>query len=349
MNKTFFIIITVISLFVGGCDDKKTSQIDKAEEIRIGWQTTWATQGQIAQTLNRTNILKKNNLEGVLVGASYGAPLNEAALAGEVDVIFTADQPAAALIARDPDWVIIGRLMFNRVAIYVPPESSIENVADLKNKTIAMPFGAAAQRVALKSISDAGLDPQKDVDSLNLDITEQAGIVQRGTSSSWGEIDAMAGFDPTLAILESNKTARVLDMGRVTSVIVMSRKYIGANPDAPVNFLKAFKESVLYYATNTEQANQWFIQASQLSIGDKVLNLAASVEPNLKSQSIEDVSITFMPDLIDGMQEAAKFIFEQGLAKQQINIEEHIDQTYAEEANKQLRESNYDPSSVKAN
>ncbi len=346
-NKILFIILTVVSLSIVGCNDTKTEQTDESDRIRIGWQTTWATQGQIVQTLNNTNILEKNNLEGVLVGASYGAPLNEAALAGEVDVIFTADQPAAALIARNPDWVIIGRLMFNRVAIYVPPDSPIKNVADLKNQRIAMPFGAAAQRVALKAISDEGLDPQQDVVSINLDITEQAGILQRGTSSSWGEVDAMAGFDPTLAILENSNKVRVLHMGKVTSVIVMSKNYINSHPDAPVNFLKAFKEAVLYYAMNPEQANKWFIQASQLSIDNEALNLAASVEPNMKAQSINDVSITFSPDLIEGMQEAAKFIFEQGLVKQQIDIKQHIDQTYAEKADAQLRESEYNPDSVK--
>ena len=31
-------------------------------------------------------------------GVSYGGPLNEAAAAGQVDVVFTADQPAAALL-----------------------------------------------------------------------------------------------------------------------------------------------------------------------------------------------------------------------------------------------------------
>ena len=47
-------------------------------------------------------------------------PLNEAALAGEVDVLFTADQPALALCHRDRKWKMIGRLMYNRVGTFVP-------------------------------------------------------------------------------------------------------------------------------------------------------------------------------------------------------------------------------------
>ena len=126
----------------------------------------------------------------------------------------------------------------------------------------------------------------------------------------------------------------------------MSQDYIDAHPDAPQNFLKAFKEAVFFYANNTEQANTWFIKASQLTFGNNVLDLAASVEPNLKAKTIDDVSITFSPTLINGMQEAADFIFKQGLAKKQIKISDNINQAYAEKANKELSANTYNPDSV---
>ena len=314
--------------------------------IRIGWQTTWATQGQITQTLKCTNVLTKNGLTGSFVGVSYGALLNEAALAGEVDVIFTADQPAAALLARSTDWVIIGRLMFNRVAMYVPPASPITTVVALKGKTILMPFGAAAQRVAFKALADAGLEPWRDINAVHLDITEQASIVKRGTASSWGEVDAMVGFDPMVAILETSKQARIVHLGMVTSVIVMSQTYIHAHPDVPVQFLRAFQEAVLYYAHHVEQANTWFLHASQLTFGHDVLALAASVEPNLQAQTIGDVQITFTPALIAGMQEAADFLFAQKLVRRHLQIVDYIDQNYAESSYKTLTAGAYHPESV---
>ena len=58
------------------------------QPIRIGWQTTWATQGQLAVILMKTDILKNLGFEPEFVGFSYGGPLNEGALAGEVDVLF---------------------------------------------------------------------------------------------------------------------------------------------------------------------------------------------------------------------------------------------------------------------
>src|SRR4030043_148113 len=118
------------------------NQESNLTKIRIGWQTPWATQGQLTQTLKHTQILQNNGLQAEFKGFSSGAPLNEAALAGEVDIIFTGDQPAATLLAKSDDWVIIGRLMYNRVSLYVPSNSPIKSVADLNGKTVAMPFGA---------------------------------------------------------------------------------------------------------------------------------------------------------------------------------------------------------------
>ncbi|HCH65413.1 MAG TPA: hypothetical protein DFR83_21585, partial [Deltaproteobacteria bacterium] len=44
--------------------------------IRIGWQTTWATQGQLAVALMDTDILKAHGLVATFEGFSYGGPLN---------------------------------------------------------------------------------------------------------------------------------------------------------------------------------------------------------------------------------------------------------------------------------
>ena len=338
------IILAVLIFFtIVGCYPKTTPT---ETNIRIGWQTTWATQGQIAQTLIRTNILSKNGLSPEFKGVTYGAPLNEAALAGEVDVIFTADQPAATLIAKCDDWVIIGRLMFNRVGLYVPPESPIQSIADLRGKTIAMPFGAAAQRVALRVIADAGLNPKTDITTLNLDITEQANVIKNGTTSSWDKIDAIAGFDPTVAIFETSKQVRMLHIGTVTSVIVMSKSYINAHPDVPVKFLKGFIESVYYYSGHQSQANEWFRNASQLTFSDDVLSLAASVEPNLQTKRIRDISITFTPELVSGMQEASDFLYTNDLIKQPVKIKDHIDQSFAQTAQQFFSDIDYDPNFI---
>lgn len=337
----YLVVVGLIPvLFFSGCssEQKETEMIP----IRIGWQIPWATQGQITQVLAHTNILERNGLKGEFKGFSYGGPLNEAVLAGEVDVIFTADQPAAILLSKGVDQLIIGRLMYNRVALYVPPESPIKSLTELRGKKIAMPFGAAAQRVALKAIQDVGLNPLTDINSIHLDIYEQTGIVQSGTKESWGEIDALVGFDPTPAIFEHEGKARMLHVGRVVSVIVMSKKFISEYPQIPTRFLQAFTEAYLYYATHQEQANKWFKEASRLNFDTSVLDIAASVEPNVKAMNISDVRIMITEEDLKIMNEAASFIYDQGIIKNRVDIRSHIDMIYANEASKALSAKTYD-------
>jgi len=324
-----FIVCVIVAYAANGIiKNKKVAKIETAQatKIRIGWQIPWATEGQLAQILKQTDILKNNGLEPDFKSFSSGAPLNEAALAGGVDVIFTADQPAATLLSKNQNWKIIGRLMYNRVSLYVPPMSSIKSVSDLKNKTVAMPFGAAAQRMALKAEADAGLDPKKDVNNINLGIYEQSDLVRDKNAVKWGEIDAMAGFDPTPAIFEDKGLVRNLEVGKIISVILMSDKFIKENPEAPINFLRSFRDAYSYYKNNIEQANQWFISEAKLSVTPKALEISAAIEPNLVSGS--EIRLGFTDEDYKIMQEAADFIFDQNLVKTKINMKDYIDLSY---------------------
>lgn len=338
MEKRFFILLLIVCMVVlaifAGIKFIHKPQIENKElsVIRIGWQTPWATQGQLTEVLKHTDLLRKHGLEGHFIGFSSGAPLNEAALAKDVDIIFTADQPAATLLSKNPNWVIIGRLMYNRVSLYVPPKSSIETVAQLKGKTVGMPFGASAQRMALQAEKDAGLDPQKDVKNVNLGILEQSDLVRDVNATKWGNIDALAGFDPTPAIFEEKGLVRNLKVGRVVSVIMMSKDYIKIHPNSPEEFLKAFYDAYDFYRLNVNQANTWFIEDSKLSVSLTALGVAASVEPNLNVKSKKDIKIGFNDSDYKVLQDAANFIYNQSLVKTRVNVKDHIDLSYLQSA-----------------
>lgn len=300
--------------------------------VRIGWQIPWATQGQLTQVLKRTDLLEKNGLKGNFKGFEYGGPLNEAALAGEVDVLFTADQPAAILMSKNSDWKVIGRLMYNRVSLYVPPQSPIKTVAELKGKTVAMPFGAAAQRMALKAQQDAGLDPKKDVSNINLGMLEQNDLVKDANATTWDSIDAMAGFDPIPAIFEEKGLVRNIATGKIVSFIVMNGKYIEQHPEAPVQFLKAFYSAYDHYRLNAEQANTWFVEEAKLNITPGALAIASAIEPNVSAVSAADIYLDFKDEDYVIMQEAADFLLGQDILKSAFVMKDHIDLGYLAEA-----------------
>lgn len=303
-----------------------------AVTIRIGWQVPWATQGQLVQSLKRTNVLELNGLRGEFKGFSYGAPLNEAALSGEVDVIFTADQPAAILLSRGAPWKIVARMMYNRVALYVPPDSPIKSVADLRGKTVAMPFGAAAQREALRAMAASGLDPARDVRAVNLDIYEQPAIVRGGSRASWGQIDAMAGFDPVPAMFEEEGRARMLHVGHVVSLLVVSDDFARRQPAAVRGFLRSFLGAYWFYARNPERADRWFQDESRLTFAPAVLARAAAVEPNTRVTRPDLLDIWLGDEHLKRIQEGADFIFQQRLTTAHVTMRRHVDLSFLRQA-----------------
>jgi ABC-type nitrate/sulfonate/bicarbonate transport system substrate-binding protein len=277
--------------------------------------------------MKHTNVFETEGLRGTFVGFPFGGPLNEAALAGSVDVVLTADQPAATLLARDGAFTIVGRLMYNRVAIYVPPDSPIQEVADLQGTRVAMPFGAAAQRDALAAIEDAGLDPATDIEAVNLDVLEQAAIVQGGTSSSWGDLDALVGFDPTPAIFEAQGQARMLHVGQVVAVVMLADEFL-ADEEVARRFLRAYVKSWAYYAQNQDEANEWFKAESGLSFeGSGPLEIAASVEPNVDASTPEELRTTLSDADLAVLQEAADFIADRELVPTRVTMADHVDQS----------------------
>ncbi len=77
--------------------------------LRLGWQPPWANQGQIVEVFKNSDVLSRNDVPVEFKAFTYGGPMTEAALAGELDILFAGDQPGITLISRDSDWRIVAR------------------------------------------------------------------------------------------------------------------------------------------------------------------------------------------------------------------------------------------------
>jgi ABC-type nitrate/sulfonate/bicarbonate transport system substrate-binding protein len=296
------------------------TEAPEGDPIRIGWQTTWATQGQIAVILEKTDILAKHGFAGELKGFSYGGPLNEGALAGEVDALFTADQPAISLYAKDPAWGVVARLMYNRVGLFVPPGSPAQSVADLRGGTVAVPFGASAHREAIKAIKAAGLDPKADVSLTNLGLGEIVALAGAGAEGgTWGGTSAAATWDPTFANLVHEGKARALHTATVTALVLLDDDYTKAHPGADLRLRDAVADAWSYFRDHKAEANAWFLEASKLTLDPAVLETCASVEPNYTSA--DPVRVTLSPEDVAGLQGVADFMLETGLLKAPVRAE----------------------------
>jgi ABC-type nitrate/sulfonate/bicarbonate transport system substrate-binding protein len=292
--------------------------------IRLGWQVPWATQGQLVMGLQHTNIPRLNNLNINYVGFAYGGPLNKAALAGEVDILLTADHPALVLMSKNPGYRIVSRMMYNRVCIYVPSKSPYVELSQLAGKTVMGPVGAAAERVALQGLRDASVK----VDSLRvgkLDMAQQSALLSReGSESSWEGVDALFGFDPLPAVFQEQGKARMLHCGKVVSVIVASPEMLKRKDDLK-RFLQAFRMSWYYYAKSPQRVNQLFSRQSRLNVSDAVLDEAASIEPNRWTTNPAEQRFVFQKGDLEILEEAQKYLLDRNILKVPLNITAQVD------------------------
>lgn len=277
-----------------------------ATKIKIGWQIPWTIQGQITQVLKHTEILKKNGIEAEFIGRTFGPELNELAMAGAVDIIFTADQPASILFAKSPDWLGVGRLMYNRTSTYVPLSSPIKSLGDLKGKTIGVPFGAAAERIVHEALEEEKISLAQ-VKFINLGMLEHAPLVKRAKkgASTWDQFDALSGFDPIPAILESENLLRTIHAGKVCALILMNKKIEEKNPGLAQAFLKSVEEAYEYYKNHKEETNAWFLaEAKMPATAKKALEITESLEPNFSHKKIR---LSFTEEDFLLMQKGADF------------------------------------------
>lgn len=326
LTATICVVVPAgLSLFLAACGKKETATTPReVPTIRIGWQVAWATQGQIAMALQKTAALDAMGLKGDFKSFTYGAPLSEAALAGQLDVAFVGDQPAVNLLSRSPDWKIVARLMDFRVAIVVPPNSPIQSVADLKGKTLGIPFGASTHRFALQWLKEAGLDPAKDLSIVNIDITEQADAVKAAAGGVWPKVDAFASWDHHIALYEKQGLARILKSGTALGVVMMAKPFFEHHPSDAAAFLVAYRNAYYYYATHQDTVDRWFAETAGGKFDVSLLKTVAAVEPNMRATMQDQIKIDIEGAQVSTLQDAADFALQQGLIKNRLNIRDSV-------------------------
>jgi len=293
-------------------------------KIRIGWQIPWAVQGQLKHSLANTDIPANNGLAIEWKGAIYGPDLNIMALAGDLDVVLTGDQPGLMLLFKEPGkWQIIGRLMYNRTVTYVPVNSPIKSLLDLKGKTEGLPIAASVEMNSKEALQKAGVN-LKDVQIVNLGVPEQGPLVMSVKNPSavtkWGNYDALAAFDILPAVLVTNGYARELEVSQVVSLIIANKEFLDKNLGAKVKIINAFADGYDYYRQNVKQANNWFMTEAKIKgISHEACDKAASLEPNLKAKNKKDIRMTLNDEDIARLQRVAEF-----LGKKNVDIKTFI-------------------------
>lgn len=181
-----------------------------------------------------------------------GAPLTNEMVAGKLDFGAMADFPGAFNgVAFETAGkhslfisVLSGNIKGSGNGIVVPSSSTVQSLADLKGKTISVPFASTAHGMLLRAVAAQGWDPLKDVN-----IIAQAPEVA-GSALQANKIDAHADFVPFGELFPNRGFARKIYDGSQTG----SPTFHGALVDE--SYARKYPEVVVAYLRAGIEANQ---------------------------------------------------------------------------------------------
>lgn len=307
-------------------------------KMKVGYQTSWGTIGNIFETLRHTNIFELYGIEPEWKTFSFGGPTGEAFVAGEIDNIIAAEAPVVRAAARRDGTKLIARVNDYRFGIVVPPTFK-GDIVDLKGKRVGAAFGAASFARVLNKLASVGLkNPMQDVQMVNLDVAEMVNSLQSKS------IDAMVIWDPTLEKLISSGMGKGLWISSVGDQ--QGQGWLGVSGDfikkygdeGTVRFLKAFTTATWWTSNNLAQARKWFAETSRVPAD--LLVASDSADRNLRQPladlkavnlKLSDADIAEVQDIMDSMTKLR-------LVQATVNVKSLVDNKYLAKAEKDITE-----------
>ncbi len=192
-----------------------------------------------------------------------GAPLTNEMVAGKLDIGSMADFPGslngAAFEKAGKKSLFINVLSGSTIGsgngIVVPKASSAQSLADLKGKTISVPFASTAHGLLLRAVKAQGWDPEKDVNI----VTQSPEVA--GSALQSNKIDAHADFVPFAELFPHRGFARKIYDGSQANAPTFHGSLVDAEfakkyPEIVTAFLRAALEADRLFAAEPEKYSE---------------------------------------------------------------------------------------------
>ncbi|MFD2330998.1 aliphatic sulfonate ABC transporter substrate-binding protein [Cohnella sp. GCM10020058] len=257
-----------------------------------------------------------------------GPPMVEAMASNHLDFAGMGNMPPIAAQAAGVDFKIVSQVLEgkNNVAIIVPKDSAIQTVADLKGKKVAVTKGSNAYNFLYRVLAQEGLK-ESDLSVIQLQPDETQ------PSFEGGKVDAWAVWDPYITLNTLTGKARVLADGESAGVLSPSYQLVRGD------FVKKYPELVTLYLKVLEQARLWEDGNKDEAYDRyaKERSIPVDVVKGIQARSTF-INIPVSDAVAAEQQKTADFQFELGTIRKQVKVADVIDNTYIEEALKQVQQ-----------
>lgn len=304
-------------------------------EMTIGYQSLWATVGEIFETLRHTNILALNGIDAKFQTFTYGGPLGEGYVAGHIDNIIAADAPVLRGLARRPGKVI-QRTTDWRWGVLVVKDFPGKSLADLKGKKLAGPFGTTVFPRTVQKLVEAGIkDPFRELTIINQDIAEQAPALQGKL------VDAVVTWDPTMTKLLSMGIAKPIYESKVGEGLGwqgLSQSFLNKyGEDGAVRYLKSMIMATWWASNHMDMAQGWFAKTSRLPL--ELLKESQREDRHLRApvKDINSIDLMISADDVADAQKVMDFQVQQKLMSNAMDVASFADMSFLKKTQAEIR------------
>ncbi len=322
-RRAFLVVLPTFAAAITSCGRKKPD-VSAPPRLLIGYQTAWATSGQLIETLVHTSITKLHGSSATFRTFLFGPDMNEAALSGSIDGTNTGLVPTINLLAASDDWVVVCRLIDFPVSIVARNGSGVEKLSDLKGKKLGVPIGGGSHPYVVQRLLDAKLTIGKGgepVELVNLPPSEHIQAMKQGA------VDAVGTWEPQTSKLVAADLGKVIDEDRHVGFLALNKKIVDNHPDEVIALIKAYAEANLYVAQNRKQTDAWFAARSGFKQED--LDRIKVIEPNVTAKALADVKVELTDADIAFTQKVADQMHASGLIKRQLNVSARVNRSFA--------------------
>jgi ABC-type nitrate/sulfonate/bicarbonate transport system substrate-binding protein len=304
-------------------------------QMSIGYQALWATVGEVYESLRHTNILELNGIDAKFHTFTYGGPLGEGYVAGQIDDVIAADAPVLRALARRPGKVV-NRTHDWKWGVVARKDLPVKTLADLKGMKLAGPFGTTVfPRTMQKLVADGVKDPFREMTVINQDVAEQATALQGKL------VDAVITWPPTMTKLVDSGIGKIVYQAKVgegQGWQGLSQEFLDKyGADGAERYLKAWIMAIWWASNNMDQAQRWFSATSRLPV-----NLLKSSQQDDRYLShpvadIKSINLEIDPASVQDAQGVMDFQVSHNLMTNKMDVASFIDMSYLKKAEAQIR------------
>lgn len=326
--------LLTLSLSVATLAGSAFAVAGEVQPLRVGY--VFAMANAPALIADKQGYYREEGLNVDLKALGDGPVIQQALAAGELDVAYVGTPPVYQWFSRGLQSRILAKVNYGQAAVIVDAKSPIDSLDQLKGKKLAGVKKGSGMDVLLRGYvlkEKAGLDPDKDLDIIDMPPGNMNAALERGI------VDAAFSWEPFVSQSLLRGSSRILlDVNQALPnypwyVVIALPKTLQERPDDVVKLLRAHRKAIAFLNEHPVESNRLIAEAFKLEAvqgtdGKRIAPEAIVAQARTRlgwSADLQAADIQFIQRLMN-------YSHDLGFIETTLKTEQIVDTSYLEKA-----------------